>query len=335
MLQRLMALILIGGLVLGAGAWAGAAPKAAPKVTDEPDDGIQGVYQGADALKAVSVKDEAKVIGQGGGEFKVILTTGIGLRAVELTGKLEGGKVALTGAGGESGTIADKKLSVTVADKKYELAYTVIKPPSLGQKPPAGAVVLLPFEEGKKTNLGAWVALKGGPATWVPQEDGSVLIMGGGDIQTKQVFTNVVLHLEFRCPYMPAARGQGRGNSGVYLQSRYEVQVLDSFGLAPKDNECGGIYSVAVPKVIASLPPARWQTYDITFHAPTVENGKIVKPATITVVHNGIEIHKDVKIDHVTTAGVGGPIKSPAPLMLQDHGNPVRFRNIWLVELKD
>jgi hypothetical protein len=334
MLQRFMALILVGGLVLGAGAWAGAAQKAAPKATDEPDDGIQGVYQGADALKAVSVKDEAKVIGQGGGEFKVILTADKG-RAVELTGKLEGGKVALTGAGGESGTIADKKLSVTVGDKKYELAYKVIKPPSLGQKPPAGAVVLLPFEEGKKTNLDAWVALKGGPATWVPQEDGSVLIMGGGDIQTKQEFTNVVLHVEFRCPYMPAARGQGRGNSGVYLQSRYEVQVLDSFGLAPKDNECGGLYSVATPKVIASLPPARWQTYDITFHAPTVENGKIVKPATMSVAHNGIQIHRDVKIDHVTTAGVGGPIKSPAPLMLQDHGNPVRFRNIWLVELKD
>jgi len=334
MLQRFMALILVGGLVLGAGAWAGAAQKAAPKATDEPDDGIQGVYQGADALKAVSVKDEAKVIGQGGGEFKVILTADKG-RAVELTGKLEGGKVALTGAGGESGTIADKKLSVTVGDKKYELAYKVIKPPSLGQKPPAGAVVLLPFEEGKKTNLDAWVALKGGPATWVPQEDGSVLITGGGDIQTKQEFTNVVLHVEFRCPYMPAARGQGRGNSGVYLQSRYEVQVLDSFGLAPKDNECGGLYSVATPKVIASLPPARWQTYDITFHAPTVENGKIVKPATMSVAHNGIQIHRDVKIDHVTTAGVGGPIKSPAPLMLQDHGNPVRFRNIWLVELKD
>jgi hypothetical protein len=334
MLQRFMALILVGGLVLGAGAWAGAAQKAAPKATDEPDDGIQGVYQGADALKAVSVMDEAKVIGQGGGEFKVILTADKG-RAVELTGKLEGGKVALTGAGGESGTIADKKLSVTVGDKKYELAYKVIKPPSLGQKPPAGAVVLLPFEEGKKTNLDAWVALKGGPATWVPQEDGSVLITGGGDIQTKQEFTNVVLHVEFRCPYMPAARGQGRGNSGVYLQSRYEVQVLDSFGLAPKDNECGGLYSVATPKVIASLPPARWQTYDITFHAPTVENGKIVKPATMSVAHNGIQIHRDVKIDHVTTAGVGGPIKSPAPLMLQDHGNPVRFRNIWLVELKD
>ena len=334
MLQRFMALILVGGLVLGAGAWAGAAQKAAPKATDEPDDGIQGVYQGADALKAVSVMDEAKVIGQGGGEFKVILTADKG-RAVELTGKLEGGKVALTGAGGESGTIADKKLSVTVGDKKHELAYTVIKPPSLGQKPPAGAVVLLPFEEGKKTNLDAWVALKGGPATWVPQEDGSVLITGGGDIQTKQEFTNVVLHVEFRCPYMPAARGQGRGNSGVYLQSRYEVQVLDSFGLAPKDNECGGLYSVATPKVIASLPPARWQTYDITFHAPTVENGKIVKPATMSVAHNGIQIHRDVKIDHVTTAGVGGPIKSPAPLMLQDHGNPVRFRNIWLVELKD
>jgi hypothetical protein len=92
---------------------------------------------------------------------------------------------------------------------------------------------------------------------------------------------------------------------------------------------------VAAPKEIASLPPGRWQTYDITFKAPKVQDGKIVEPAVESVVHNGIQIHENVKIDHVTTAGVSGPVVSPAPLMLQDHGNPVRYRNIWLVELKD
>jgi len=141
------------------------------------------------------------------------------------------------------------------------------------------------------------------------------------------------LHMEFCCPYMPTASGQGRGNSGVYLQGRYECQILDSFGLTSKDNECGGIYTVSAPKEIASLPPGRWQTYDITFKAPKVQDGKIVEPAVMSVVHNGIQIHENVKIDHVTTAGVKGPIVSPAPLMLQDHGNPVRYRNIWLVEL--
>ena len=315
------------------------APKApAPRSAVEPDDGIQGEYAGmyAPAGQNAGVKVEAKVIGEGGGTFRVVLTEPL---KVELTGKAEGKRVPLTGKAGDvewKGTIeGGQSLVAESKDGRADLKWFVRKSPAEGEKPPAGAIILLPFEEGKKTNLDAWVARKGGPATWVPQDDGSVLIMGGGDIQTKQEFTNVRLHVEFMNPYMPTARGQGRGNSGVYPQSRYEVQVLDSFGLAPKDNECGGIYSVGAPKVIASLPPARWQTYDITFHAPTVENGKIVKPATISVVHNGIEIHKDVKIDHVTTAGVGGPIKSPAPLMLQDHTNPVRYRNIWLVELKD
>jgi len=318
-----------------------AAKPATPKPAAEPDDGIQGEYAGTySPVAAATAKAEAKVIGEGGGVFRVVLTAEGGKPLkVELTGKADGKKVPLAGKAGDvewKGAIeGGQSLVAESKDGKADLKWFIRKSPNEGEKPPAGAIVLLPFEEGKKPSLDAWVAKKGGPAAWVPQDDGSVLIVGGGDIQTKQEFTNVRLHVEFMTPYMPAARGQARGNSGVYLQSRYEVQVLDSFGLAPKDNECGGIYRVAVPKVIASLPPGRWQTYDITFHVPTVENGKIVKPATISVVHNGIEIHKDVKIDHVTTAGVTGPIKSPAPLMLQDHTNPARYRNIWLVELKD
>jgi len=342
MYRKSLMLIVSGLIALGLASWLcaaeGAAPKKAPaakapapRPAEEPDDGIQGLYAGT----LGGAKAEAKVVGLKDKTYKVILTAGEGAGAVkvELNGKLEGGKVVLAGAAGETGTIADKKLTGEAKAGKFELTYTVPKSPTDGAKPPAGAVILLAFEPGKTPSLDAWSDMKGGPALWIPQDDGSILVKGG-NIKTKKDFTNVRLHVEFRCPYMPAGTGQGRGNSGVYLQSRYEVQVLDSFGLAPKDNECGGIYSVSSPKVIASFPPCVWQTYDITFRAPKVADGKIVEPAVATVVHNGVAIHENVKIDHVTTAGVSGPIVSPAPLMLQDHGNPVRYRNIWLEELK-
>jgi hypothetical protein len=343
--SRMLAIVGIISIALASCLCAAEKPAAkppAPKPAVEPDDGVQGEYSGALALPSgpvVTRKAEAKVVGEGGGSFRVVLTSeGEKPLKVELTGKADGKKVPLAGKAGDvewKGMIeGGQSLVAESKDGKADLKWFVRKSPTEGEKPPAGAVVLLPFEAGKKTALDAWTSLKGEPAPWTLLDDGAIQVKGG-NIRTKQEFTNVRVHVEFKNPYMPAASGQGRGNSGVYLQSRYEVQVLDSFGLAPKDNECGGIYSVGAPKVIASLPPERWQTYDITFHAPTVVDGKITKPATITVVHNGIEIHKDVKIDHVTTAGVTGPIKSPAPLMLQDHGNPVQFRNIWLVELKD
>ena len=252
-----------------------------------------------------------------------------------MTGKAEGKTVALAGKAGDvewKGVLEGGK-TLTAESKvgKIKLAFTVRRSPTEGQKPPTGAVVLLPFEEGKAPATDAWQSMDGKPCPWIPLPSGAIQVRGG-NIQTKKSFGNVQLHVEFRTPYMPAARGQGRGNSGVYLQSRCEIQVLDSFGLEPKDNECGGIYSVGAPKAVASLPPGRWQTYDATFTAPEVKDGKITKPAVITVLHNGIKIHENVKIDHVTTAGVGGPIVAPAPLMLQDHGNPVQFRNIWIVE---
>ncbi|MBM4018654.1 MAG: DUF1080 domain-containing protein [Planctomycetes bacterium] len=313
----------------------------APTPQEEPDDGIQGEYEGhfLPAERAKPDKAFAAVIGEGAARFRVVLATeGEQPLKIELSGKAEGKTVPLTGKGGDvewNGTVEGGKSLVAESRLgKFRLEGSFRRSPTEGQKPPAGAVVLLPFEEGKPPSLAAWANMKGEPALWPPQDDGSILVRGG-NIQTRQEFGSIRLHLEFRCPYMPAARGQARGNSGVYQQSRYECQVLDSFGLAPKDNECGGIYSVSAPKTSASLPPGRWQTYDITFKAPKVADGKIVEPALMTVLHNGIEIHKDVKVDHVTTAGVGGPVKSPAPLMLQDHGNPVRFRNIWLVELKD
>lgn len=205
------------------------------------------------------------------------------------------------------------------------------KSPTLGAKPPEGAVVLF-----DGTNLDHWLSRGNKPAGW-KVEDG-VMTVGGrrGDIHSKETFQDAKIHIEFRTPFLPLMRGQGRGNSGVYVQGLYEVQVLDSFGLPPKDNEAGGIYEIAVPKQNASLPPGEWQTYDITFHGPKFDaDGKVTKPAEITVVHNGTVIHDKVVLPRPTKGNLGNDPKQPGPIMLQDHGNPVSFRNIWFVPLKD
>jgi hypothetical protein len=199
--------------------------------------------------------------------------------------------------------------------------------------PPPGAIVLF---DGTETSLANWVASGGPerPAPWTLVAGGAMQA-GGGGIRTKQAFDgHFKLHVEFRCPYEPNDKGQARGNSGVYLQGRYEVQVLDSYGLDSKDNDCGGIYEVAKPLVNACKAPTVWQAYDIDFRAPVFKDGKKVEPARITVVQNGRTIHKDVPIPvDNTRAGLGGDPSAPGPIHLQDHGDPVQFRNVWLLPL--
>jgi hypothetical protein len=149
---------------------------------------------------------------------------------------------------------------------------------------------------------------------------------------TKEKFGDHQLHIEFRTPFMPKSFGQARGNSGVYVQSRYEVQVLDSFGLDGKSNECGGIYSIAEPAVNMCLPPLSWQTYDIDFTAARYnDSGEKTQNARVTVRHNGVVIHNNIELPHGTP---GRHAEGPGPddLFLQDHGNPVAFRNIWLIK---
>jgi hypothetical protein len=190
------------------------------------------------------------------------------------------------------------------------------KSETLGAKPPEGAVVLFDGTSAEH--------FRGGRMT----EDG--LLMEGAT--SKRNFQNFTLHLEFRTPFQPFARGQGRGNSGFYAQGRYEVQILDSFGLEGEWNECGGMYGVARPKVNMCYPPLSWQTYDVDFSAAQYEDDQKVKNATMTVKHNGVLIHKDVEIPHATTAAPSREGPRPGPVFLQNHGNPVRFRNIWVVE---
>ncbi|MGE3807484.1 MAG: DUF1080 domain-containing protein [Gemmataceae bacterium] len=195
---------------------------------------------------------------------------------------------------------------------------------------PEGAVVLF---DGK--SLAGWTKTNGKDAAAWELKDGAMQVKGG-NIMTKEKFGgSFKLHVEFRVPYMPTAKGQGRGNSGVYVQGRYEVQVLDSYGLKSQNNDCGGIYGVAAPSVNACKAPTVWQAYDIDFTAPVCENGKKVKNARMTVLHNGVKIHDDVEITKDnTTAGLGGDVCTPGPIMLQDHGNPVQYRNIWILPKK-
>ncbi len=153
----------------------------------------------------------------------------------------------------------------------------------------------------------------------------------GSGATTKDKFQNYTLHAEFLLPFKPAGRGQDRANSGVYMQNRYEVQVLDSFGLKGENNECAGIYSKTAPSVNMCYPPLQWQTYDIDFEAAKFDAGKKVKNAVITVRHNGVIVHDKVEIAGPT--GGGKPETAEGgEIQLQGHGNPVFYRNVWIVE---
>ena len=198
---------------------------------------------------------------------------------------------------------------------------------TIGLKPPEGATVLL------GSTMDAWTKDNGkDPAAW-PVEDG-VATVAKGSIKTKEKFGDFQMHLEFNIPYMPDAKGQARGNSGVYLQGIYELQVLDSYGLKLQNNDCGAIYQQIIPSVNACKPPLQWQTYDITHHAARREGDKVVKKARLTVVQNGLTIIDDKEISP-TPGGVGGVKEGEdGPIMLQDHGNKVQFRNIWIKPLK-
>jgi len=198
---------------------------------------------------------------------------------------------------------------------------------------PKGAIILF---DGK--DFSNWLKRDGKSEVKWTLRDGSVMegVKGHGDIITKEKFDGKFkLHVEFRIPYEPEGQGQGRGNSGVYVQGRYEVQILDSYGLKSGKNDCGAIYGVAAPTVNACKAPTVWQAYDIEYTAPKFENGKRTEPARMTVHHNGVKIHEGVPITvDNTTAGLGGDPSTPGPILLQDHGHPVQFRNIWLLPVK-
>ena len=197
--------------------------------------------------------------------------------------------------------------------------------------PPSDAIVLF---DGR--NLDAWESEQGGPARW-RIEDGAMVINGTGNIRTRRAFGDCQLHIEWATPEKVEGEGQGRGNSGVFLMARYEVQILDSWrNPTYVTGQAGAIYGQAAPLVNASRPPGQWQTYDIIFRAPRRDgSGKVVRPATITVLHNGVVVQDHFEIQGSTYLERPQYESHPdkLPLVLQDHGNPVRFRNIWIREL--
>jgi hypothetical protein len=301
-----------------------------PAITDAakagPEYELQGEFVGTLKFDGQEAKYGCQVIALGDGKFKAVVYPG-GLPGegwektvptIEHDGKLVDGAVEFKGEHAV-GKLTRAGIEVSTPDGNAigQLERVERKSPTLGAKPPEGAVVLF---DGSSAD-----AFVGGKLS--PEK----LLEAG--VKSKQSFGDCHLHLEFRTPYMPTARGQGRGNSGVYLQNRYELQVLDSFGLEGKDNECGGFYSVKAPALNMCYPPLAWQTYDIDFATPRFDSsGKKTKNAVVTVKHNGVTIHDNLEMPKLTPGG--DPQESPKPgvLQLQDHGNPVHFRNIWIVE---
>ena len=201
-------------------------------------------------------------------------------------------------------------------------------------KPPSDAIVLF---DGK--DLSGWESLKGAPAPWKVGKGYFEVVPGTGDIRTKQAFGDCQLHVEWASPNPPHGEDQDRGNSGVYLQSLYEVQVLDSYQSPTyPDGQAAAIYGQYAPLVNACRAPGQWQSYDIVFHGPRFDAaGKLTRPATYTVFHNGVLVQ-----DHVTVLGrtdgdheAYQPTPTKMPLKLQDHNHPVRFRNIWIREIPE
>ena len=287
------------------------------------DYAIQGEYLGKLSAGEESAVLGLQVIALGNHEFDAVAYMG-GLpgaganmeRKIPAKGKTEDGVTTLVAS---TGTAVIKDGVCEILDKDGnsvgKLRKTVRKSPTLGRKAPEGATVLFNGQSADRFARGK-VVLK------------DLLL---ADCETKAKFGSHKMHLEFRTPFKPKARGQGRGNSGVYIQSRYECQVLDSFGLEGKNNECGGIYSIAEPAVNACFPPLTWQTYDIDYTAPEWKDGKKVKNARVTIHHNGILIHDNIELPH-GTPGKHPEVEGPDGLYLQGHGNPVVYRNIWVVE---
>jgi hypothetical protein len=196
-------------------------------------------------------------------------------------------------------------------------------------KPPSDAVVLF-----DGTDLSQWKSARGGEPGW-KVENGELVVVGkSGDIVTKEPFGDCQLHVEWAAPTPPAGSSQGRGNSGIKFMGKYEVQVLDSYeNPTYADGGAGSVYGQYPPLVNVSRPAGEWQTFDVIFRAPRfASDGKVVGPATVTLLHNGVLVQ-----DHVELSGPTGKARSPypphadkLPMLLQDHNNPVRYRNIWV-----
>lgn len=306
-------------------------------LTDRNADRVVGEYSGFCHLKdGTVVFADAKVIAEGDGLYRAVVTAQTETPAtIELRSNPEADGVVLIGSSGDDdwlGTFEKGRFQILPANRgigTFSLLPAPRRSPTEGLAPPEGAIVLLPFEEGSPTTLEAWTN-----KNWKLLPDGSMMVARGPN-RTVRDHGSGLFHIEFKTPVQPEARGQGRGNSGVYFESRYEVQILDSFGLTPGMGDCGSIYGVAITGQNACLPPGVWQTYDVIFRAPREKADGSFEPAQMTVFHNGVKIHENQPVPGPTTAAPEKQNAERGPLYLQDHGNPVCYRNIWYLELPE
>ncbi len=311
-----------------------------------PDFEVQGEYAG----KGMG----AQVIALGKGKFHAVIYPGglpgagwDGENKILLDGSLEkgkgvfhpakGNKKYMAGAAAEfsatrsfppkghkpyNGVISQGVFSgKTDKGAGFALQRTIRKSPSLGVKPPEGAIVLF---DGSGESMKNWAGGRFDEKTGLLNTDGK-------DIRTRQKFLNYVMHVEFMLPFKPDARSQGRGNSGFYQVDMYEMQILDSFGLMGLNNECGGIYQKADSKVNMCLPPLQWQAYDVDFSSAVMKDGKKLKNAVLTAQLNGVTIHDKLEINGKTGGSRNEPEGTPGVIKLQGHGNPLQFRNVWIL----
>ena len=308
-----------------------------------PDYAVQGEYVGRLRVEGVDEMFGVQVVALGDANFRAVGYRG-GLpgagwdrtEKLRFRGSASGAETVLKPAHEATEYtlgIVDKTMTVTDAAPRTvgRLVRVFRKSPTVGQAPPPEATVIF-----DGTSIANVAYRKEQPVRIT--EDGVLLVpQGSGGLFTKETFQDCDLHLEFYLPFEPHARGQGRANSGCYVQGRYEVQILDSFGEEGKMGECGGMYMNADPLVNAAFPPLTWQTFDIEFTAARYEmrDGErvTVSTARMTVYHNGILVHDDVITqDRKTTAAPHELGPEPERHYLQDHGHTVYFRNLWAVK---
>lgn len=296
-----------------------------------PDFLVQGEYEGEIVRGEQTSKYAAQIAALGEGKFRGnFLEGGLpgagwdGKNLLYLDSETKDGKITFGGKEFFAEINGDVITGTRAPDAKFTLKKVLRRSPTEGAKAPAGAIVLF-----DGTATGEWNSGE-------MDERQLLKALSPGGPSTKRDVKNFTLHLEFVLPFQPKAKGQARGNGGVYIQRRYEVQILDSFGFKLDDKKavgdlCGEIYKQKVPDVSMNYPPLSWQTYDIDFQAAQFEGDKKIKNAVITLRHNGVVVHNNYEITAKTGAGQpeGAEAKS---ILLQNHGNPVFFRNIWLVE---
>jgi len=313
-----------------------------------PDEAVvQGLYEGTCTDASGNSTLEARVVAQGNGTYKVLARRDAAkknITKIELSGKTEGEAVTFSGKAGDvewKGSYASGSITGSIGEgNKFSLKRVERLSPSIGKKPPKGAVVLLDgksLDEVTKVNKTDWSAEE---KTF--GEDGSIQVPKSGMNSKRQFEGSFDLHVEFKCPLRSSAHSQGRGNSGVFLPSGDEIQVLDSFGEATyTGGGCGGFYKYKNPDTmeiidslgdkpdnkynLSSAPPLQWQTYDVEYRVQK-KDGKYAGKPRVTVYHNGIKIHDNVEIGRVAKSG---------NFHFQDHGNPVRYRNIWVVPVEE